>query len=72
MGGAGARAWCAERGKITALTRRGGHGGRAFLTLSAQLASAAIADAGRIQQTIRAMAFGPAFLRIERMIGGTK
>ena len=47
-------------------------GGRAFLTLSAQLASAAIADAGRIQQTIRAMALRPAFLRIERMIGGTK
>ena len=72
MGGAEAIASCKERGKITALTRRGGHGGRAFLTLSAQLASAAIADAGRIQQTIRAMAFGPAFLRIERMIGGTK
>src|SRR5258708_2454506 len=47
-------------------------GGRAFLTLSAQLASAAIADAGRIQETIRAIALRPAFLRIERMIGGTK
>ncbi len=46
--------------------------GRAFLTLSAQLASAAIADAGRIQQTIRAMALRSAFLRIERMMGGTK
>src|SRR5437016_544888 len=46
--------------------------GRAFLTLSAQLASAAIADAGRIQQTIRAIALAPAFLRIERMISGTK
>src|SRR6266699_2664166 len=47
-------------------------GGRAFLTLSTQLASAAIADAGRIQQTIRAIELRSAFLRIERMIGGTE
>jgi hypothetical protein len=47
-------------------------GGRAFLTLSTQLASAAIADAGRIQQTIRAIALRPPFLWIERMIGGTE
>src|SRR5205823_1370978 len=47
-------------------------GGRAFLTLSPQLASAAIADAGRIQQTIRAIALRSAFLRIKRMIGRTE
>src|SRR6266702_3172235 len=47
-------------------------GGRAFLTLSAQLASAAIADAGRIQQTIRAIALRPTFLWLERMIVRTE
>ena len=47
-------------------------GGRAFLTLSTQLALAAITDAGCIQQTIRAIALRSAFLRIERMIGGTE
>jgi len=41
------------------------------LTLGTPLASAAIADAGRVQQTIRAIALWSAFLRIERMVGGT-
>ena len=47
-------------------------GGKAFLTLGTQLAAAAIADAGCIQQPVRAIALRAAFLRIERMIGGAK
>jgi len=50
-------AWLQERGPC--------------LTLGTPLASAAIADAGRVQQTIRAIALWSAFLRIERMVGGT-
>lgn len=47
-------------------------GGRAFLTLSTQGAASTMADASGIQQTIRAIARGSAFLWIERTIGGTE
>ncbi len=47
-------------------------GGKAVLTLGSQLAGAAIADAGCIQQPVGAIALRPAFLWGERMIGGTE
>ena len=47
-------------------------GGKAFLTLGSQATAAAIADASGIQQTVRAITLGSAFLWVERMIGGTE
>ena len=46
-------------------------GGRAFLTVGTQLAGAAIADAGCIQQPIRAIVLRSALLWVEGVIGGT-
>jgi hypothetical protein len=47
-------------------------GGKAFLTLGTQGTGATIADASRIQQTVRTIALRSAFLRRERVVGGTK
>jgi len=47
-------------------------GGKTFLTLPTPLTSAAIADAGCIEQAERTVTFWPAFLRIEWRVGRTE
>ena len=47
-------------------------GGKTFLTLRTHLTSAAISDAGCIEHAKRTVAFWPAFLRIECMVGRTE
>ncbi|WP_201381682.1 hypothetical protein [Ktedonobacter sp. SOSP1-52] len=46
--------------------------GFAFLTLRSQFARTTIADAGSLQQPVRAIVLRPAFLWVERVIGGAE